>query len=193
MQNSNTGGSSGFPSAFSSGMDRYSGPQTTVTGGPSGTPGSVDAGLGGAGLGGVTGPSPGLAGVVDVASTGGGSAGQGSNPLIASDRVVGTAVRRPTGETVGRIERLMLDKVSGRVAYAVMSFGGFLGLGQDHYALPWSRLRYNTDLDAYELDISEEELRGAPHQTGGASGQSFDRDYETKLHDYYKAPPYWGI
>jgi len=179
-------------------MDRYSGPQTPIAGGlPGGAgttspgatnPGTTDAGIGGVGL------SPGLSGVVEGTTTGPGGSGQGPNPLIASDRVVGTAVRRPSGETMGRIERLMLDKVSGRVAYAVMSFGGFLGLGQDHYALPWSRLRYNTDLDAYELDITEDELRGAPHQTAEASeNRSFDRDYETKLHDYYKVPPYWGI
>ena len=70
--------------------------------------------------------------------------------LIASDRVEGTAVRRSSGEKIGTIERLMIEKKSGQVVYAVMAFGGFLGMGEDHYTLPWSVLTYNTDLDAYE-------------------------------------------
>jgi hypothetical protein len=68
-----------------------------------------------------------------------------TNPhrLIASDRIEGTAVRRPNGDMIGHIERLMIDKVSGQVSYAVLSFGGFLGLGTNLIPLPWARLRYN--------------------------------------------------
>jgi uncharacterized protein YrrD len=84
---------------------------------------------------------------------------QASNhPLIASDRIEGTLVRRPNGETIGRIERLMIDKASGTIAYAVMSFGGLFGLGDNHYEIPWSLLKYNQSLDAYESDIPEEQL-----------------------------------
>lgn len=82
--------------------------------------------------------------------------------LIASDRVVGTEVRRPDGGKVGRIERLMLDKGSGRVAYAVMRFGGFLGLGEDYYTLPWAMLTFDSEADAYVVAITEEQLRNAP-------------------------------
>jgi sporulation protein YlmC with PRC-barrel domain len=60
--------------------------------------------------------------------------------LIASDRVEGTSVCRPTGEKIGTIQRLMIDKVSGKVAYAVLSFGGFLGFVQRHFPVPWGRL-----------------------------------------------------
>jgi hypothetical protein len=63
--------------------------------------------------------------------------------LIASDRIEGTAVKRPTGDKIGRIERLMLDKVSGKVAYAILSFGGFLGIGDKHVPVPWTSLTYN--------------------------------------------------
>ena len=84
---------------------------------------------------------------------------QASNhPLIASDRIEGTLVRRPNGEKIGRIERLMIDKASGTIAYAVMSFGGLFGLGDNHYEIPWSLLKYNPSLDAYESDIPEEQL-----------------------------------
>jgi len=58
--------------------------------------------------------------------------------LIASDRVEGTAVRRPNGDKLGHIERLMIDKVSGRVSYAILSFGGFLGMGTSLLPLPWA-------------------------------------------------------
>ncbi len=58
--------------------------------------------------------------------------------LIASDKVEGTPVYRSNGEQVGTMERVMIDKISGKVAYAVMSFGGFLGIGEDYHPLPWS-------------------------------------------------------
>src|SRR2546421_2036070 len=89
------------------------------------------------------------------------STGQSHN-LIASDRVEGTPVRRTSGEKVGTIERLMIDKLSGSVAYAVLSFGGFLGMGQKHVPIPWARLRYDRPLGAYQLDLSREELMHAP-------------------------------
>ena len=70
--------------------------------------------------------------------------------LIGSDKVEGTPVCRPDGERVGQIERIMIDKLSGKVAYAVMSCGGFLGMGEDYYPLPWSVLKYNPTLGGYE-------------------------------------------
>jgi len=69
----------------------------------------------------------------------------------------------------------MIDKRSGKVAYAVMSFGGFLGIGDDHRALPWSVLRYNENLDAYELNVTDDQLRGAPALASGWNTGSVDR------------------
>src|SRR4030095_2019693 len=94
-----------------------------------------------------------------------------SHSLIASDRVEGTPVRRSSGEKIGTIERLMVDKLSGNVAYAVLSFGGFLGMGQKHLPIPWARLTYDRTLGAYQLDLSEEELKRAPFY---AADQEFD-------------------
>ena len=113
--------------------------------------------------------------------------------LIPSDRVEGTAVRRSNGEKVGEIKRVMIDKVSGRVAYAVMKFGGFLGLGEKYHPLPWDALRYNPALEGYELNIPDEQLRAAPSY--GTSGEFDwgDRERERHLHEYYKIPPYWGV
>jgi len=112
--------------------------------------------------------------------------------LISSEKVEGTAVRRSDGDKVGTIDSVMLDKHTGRIAYAVMSFGGFLGMGEEYYALPWSALRYNEDLDAYELNVSDEQLRNAPlastdfFDTGVA-----DRQWEDNIHRHYRAAPYW--
>jgi hypothetical protein len=111
--------------------------------------------------------------------------------LIGSDKVEGTAVRRSNGDKIGTIERVMIDKRSGKVAYAVMSFGGFLGIGDEYRALPWSVLRYNDDLDAYELNVTEAQLKGAPSPARGWDTGTVDRGWERNIHDYYRASPYW--
>ena len=112
--------------------------------------------------------------------------------LIASDRVEGTSVRRPNGDKIGHIERLMIDKVSGKVSYAILSFGGFLGLGTNLLPLPWGRLRYNPRFEAYELDIEDEELQRAPSFRADKDFDWGDRTQEAELHRYYGIPPYWG-
>ncbi|GEP09087.1 PRC-barrel domain-containing protein [Methylobacterium gnaphalii] len=122
-----------------------------------------------------------------------GTAQRPPRTLIASDRVVGAEVRRPDGSKVGRIERLMLDKTSGRVAYVVMSFGGFLGLGEDYYTLPWAVLTYDTGMDAYSVDITEEQLRNAPARSPEGGDPQDEREWEEHVHRYYNAAPYWGI
>ena len=112
--------------------------------------------------------------------------------LIASDRVEGTAVRRPNGERIGHIERLMIDKVSGKVSYAILSFGGFLGMGTNLLPLPGGRLTYNTRIEAYQLDIDDDELRCAPSFRVDKDFDWGDRSREVELHQYYGIPPYWG-
>jgi hypothetical protein len=110
-----------------------------------------------------------------------------SQRLIASDKVEGTKVRRPNGQTVGEIMRVMIEKRTGQVAYAVMSFGGFLGIGSDFYPLPWDRLTYNPRLDAYELDITEEQLRKAPKFDKGAAS-NWSAEEGKRISDYYNLP-----
>jgi hypothetical protein len=79
-------------------------------------------------------------------------------PLIESDRVEGTTVYDPQGNNIGSIKRLMIEKISGRVAYAVMSFGGLLGVGTEEHPIPWSKLTYDTNLGGYRTDITESQL-----------------------------------
>ena len=120
-------------------------------------------------------------------------ADQQPHTLIPSDRVEGTAVRRSSGEKVGEIKRVMIDKVSGKVAYAVMKFGGFLGMGEKYHPLPWDALKYNTALEGYELNIPDEQLRAAPSYGTASEFDWGDRERERRLHEYYKVPPYWGV
>jgi len=106
--------------------------------------------------------------------------------LIGSDKVEGTAVYGADGEKIGQIERVMIDKVAGKVAYAVMSFGGFLGLGEDYYPLPWSLLTYNERLGGYDVEISHEQLKAAPKYGRDAAWDWSDRKRGKQLVDYYK-------
>jgi sporulation protein YlmC with PRC-barrel domain len=112
-------------------------------------------------------------------------------PLIESDRVEGTAVYDRSGKRIGTVERVMIDKISGRVAYAVMSFGGFFGVGADEYAVPWSMLDYDPSLGGYRIQITAEQLRSAP-SLSRARGQDWpDRGSERDLHDHYQVSYYW--
>lgn len=104
--------------------------------------------------------------------------------LIGSDKVQGTAVYGPDGEKIGAIERVMIEKVSGRVSYAVLSFGGFLGIGDDYYPLPWPSLKYNVDLGGYQTMITVDQVRGAPKY---ASGGEWLWGQGSAIDDYYGA------
>src|SRR5919205_2546753 len=82
--------------------------------------------------------------------------------LISADKVEGTAVYNRMGERLGTVYTVMIDKYSGQVAYAVMSFGGFLGIGERYHPLPWRALTYDTRLGGYVVDITRGQLEGAP-------------------------------
>ncbi|HEY1631370.1 MAG TPA: PRC-barrel domain-containing protein [Rhizomicrobium sp.] len=114
-----------------------------------------------------------------------------SGNLIGSDKVEGTPVYRSNGDRIGTIERIMIDKLSGDVGYAVMSFGGFLGIGNDFYPVPWSLLTYNEKLGGYEVNLTEEQLKGAPKFRENDPWTYEDRARETALFNYYGATPYW--
>jgi len=111
--------------------------------------------------------------------------------LIGSDKVEGTAVYRSNGEKVGRIERVMIDKINGKVAYAVMSFGGFMGIGEDYYPLPWSLLTYNPRLEGYEVNVSVQQLSGAPKYSARETWDWVRRG--KSVDDYYQVPPHRSV
>jgi hypothetical protein len=113
--------------------------------------------------------------------------------LIESDRVEGTEVYGAGDAHIGSIKRLMIDKQSGQVAYAVLGFGGFLGLGEDTYTIPWGKLSYDTGLGGYRTDISEDQVKSAPDFYRDKDYAWSDRDRERDLHSYYGVTPYWGL
>ena len=105
---------------------------------------------------------------------------------MASDQVEGTAVYDADGKRIGKIERLMIDKLTGKVAYAVMSFGGILGIGADHYPIPWSLLRYNEKLGGYQVDITEKQLKNAPKFGQNENWDWSDRAQDQDVYDYWR-------
>jgi hypothetical protein len=111
--------------------------------------------------------------------------------LISADKVEGTSVMNTAGEKLGSIEDIMIDKRSGRVAYAVMSFGGFLGIGDKHHPLPWGILKYDTNLNGYVVNLDKRTLEKAPTYGSDETVDLADEAYGRKVHDYYKVPPYW--
>lgn len=108
--------------------------------------------------------------------------------LIGSDKVEGTNVYGAGGEKVGYIERVMIDKISGKVAYAVLSFGGLLGIGDDHYPLPWQALKYDTNLGGYVTGITQDQLRGAPKYADESSWNWNDPATTRSVNAYYGVP-----
>jgi len=113
-----------------------------------------------------------------------------TSTLIGSDQVEGTTVYGRDAQAVGEIERVMIDKISGKVAYAVMSFGGFMGIGEDYYPVPWSMLSYDTSLGGYRTNISREQLDRAPKYSESTSW-NWNRDNDRRVYDYYRTEPYW--
>jgi len=106
--------------------------------------------------------------------------------------VSGTSVYNAAGESLGEIYDVMIDKVSGKIAYAVMSFGGFLGIGEQYHPIPWSLLRYDTGQGGYIVNLDKRQLEGAPVFSETDEPVWGDRAYDEKVYGYYKAPPYWG-
>lgn len=107
-----------------------------------------------------------------------------TNTLIAADKVQGTAVYDASGERLGTIDSLMLNKRSGKVAYAVMSFGGFLGIGERYHPLPWDKLTYDTDKGGYNIGYTQDELRAGPTYSRDEIDE-FDGDRSRGVDDYY--------
>lgn len=107
-----------------------------------------------------------------------------NSDCISSDKVEGTAVYNADGEKLGSIDDLVIDKRSGQVRYAVLEFGGFLGMGTDRYPLPWSMLDYDTEQDGYVVPIDKSTLDNAPRYTDGDL-PSYTPDYNKKVNSHY--------
>jgi sporulation protein YlmC with PRC-barrel domain len=112
-------------------------------------------------------------------------------PVITARKLEGTTVFGATGEKVGSIEDIMIDKASGQVAYAVLSFGGLLGIGERHHPLPWTVLKFDPVKSGYVVDFDQAILTDAPSYTSFEDVSWADEGWSRRVHDYYKAKPYW--
>ena len=108
-----------------------------------------------------------------------------TSELIASDKVEGTAVYNRHGDRLGSVYNFMVNKRSGQVAYAVLSFGGFLGMGSSYHPLPWNELTYDTSLGGYVVNRTKEQLEGAPNYSASELHSWDDVGYRGRIDDYY--------
>ena len=115
-----------------------------------------------------------------------------THQLISSRRVEGTAVYNRSDQHLGSIHSVMIDKKTGQVAYAVLSFGGFFGLGEQVHPVPWQVLDYDVDLDAYVVDLTREQLENAPSLRLDQADRPRPQDYE-EVTGYYSKMPWWGL
>lgn len=109
-----------------------------------------------------------------------------TSTLISADKVKGTDIYNSAGEHLGEVDTVMIDKLSGKIAYAVVTFGGFMGMGSDRYALPWQILTYDSKEQGYIIDVTNDVLRSTPVLRDHA-----DRMWGTQLHEHFRVPPYW--
>jgi sporulation protein YlmC with PRC-barrel domain len=108
--------------------------------------------------------------------------------LVSSKDVTGTSVYSLARKHLGDIDHLVIDKKSGQVAYAVIVFGGFMGLGEGEYAIPWKKLAYDAGLNAFVTDLTKEQVTGAPSTRDNWFD---DPDYHIRIHDHYGIAPSW--
>jgi PRC-barrel domain len=113
-----------------------------------------------------------------------------SGSLIAAEKVEGTSVYNLQGEKLGTVDDIMIDKVSGKAIYALMSFGGFLGIGAKYHPLPWSTLKYDESKGGYLVNLDKQMLEGAPTY-GMDEDFHWTPDYGRQVDKYYNAPSYW--
>jgi hypothetical protein len=105
--------------------------------------------------------------------------------IISSDKVEGTAVYNPAGEKLGSIDDLMIDKVSGQIRYAVMEFGGFLGMGTDRYPIPWKMMQYSPNQGGYIIPLNKDRLQRAPKYSKNEI-PPYDSTYGSRIDSYYQ-------
>ncbi len=119
------------------------------------------------------------------------SAGKRYRRVMSASSLTGDRVVNPAGEDIGKINEIMIDTPTGRIAYAVLSFGGFLGMGDKLFAIPWSRLTLDEDRKVFVLDVDREMLERAPGFDKGNWPDMTDRSWGAEIYSYYGVAPYW--
>ena len=112
--------------------------------------------------------------------------------VVSASKVIGEAVINRQNENLGKIRELVFDAKDGRLAYAVLSFGGFMGMGNKLFALPWKAFEFATTENKLILNVDKEKLKAAPGFDQDAKWPDFaDRTWGNSIHNYYGYDPYW--
>ena len=115
----------------------------------------------------------------------------GHTTAIRASRTIGTSVYNTQGEKIGKVEDVVLDKTDNSVLFAVVGFGGFLGIGEKYHPVPWSSLDYSKDHDGYVVPFTKDQLKTAPYHNNDELTQGDGRATRNSAYDYYKVAPYW--
>lgn len=110
---------------------------------------------------------------------------------ICASKVIGTNVKDPSGNKIGTVQDIVLDKQANRIMFAVVGFGGFLGMGEKYHPIPWASLDYQPEHDGYVVNFTEEQLRAAPADSIDALTADGGVAYRNRSYEYYNTPRYW--
>ena len=111
--------------------------------------------------------------------------------VLSAATLAGDTVKNPAGEDLGKVDEIMIDIPSGRVAYLVLSFGGFLGIGNKLFAIPWGAVTVDEDQKCFILSANKEVLKNAPGFDKDNWPDMADQTWGTQIHSYYGVQPYW--
>jgi sporulation protein YlmC with PRC-barrel domain len=115
----------------------------------------------------------------------------GHTTAIRAGKVIGTNVKNVSGEKVGEVEDVVLDKQSNNIMFAIVGFGGFLGVGEKYHPIPWSALKYDEQEGSYVVNLTKDQLKSAPADSMEALTSNDGLGYRDQAYAYYKAKPYW--
>lgn len=115
----------------------------------------------------------------------------GHTSAIRANKVIGTGVKNRSGEDIGKVEDVVLDKLSNNILFAVVGFGGFLGMAEKYHPIPWSALDYDVGQQSYVVDFTKEQLRSAPSDSLDALTRKDSGSYRAQAYDYYQIPHSW--
>ena len=115
----------------------------------------------------------------------------GHTSAIRVSKVLGTKVQNPGGQKIGKVEDVILDKETNHIMFAVLSFGGLLGVGEKYYPVPWSALDYDENENSYVVGYTKEQLQDAPAGSVEELTQDEGRNFRDRTYTYYKAERYW--
>ena len=115
----------------------------------------------------------------------------GHTSAIRAKKVIGSNVTDPSGKKIGQVEDVVLDKQSNSILFAVVGFGGFLGVAEKYHPIPWSSLDYDPANDAYVVEYTKDQLKAAPAGSIEELTRNDGSAYRERAFDYYKEPRYW--